>query len=273
MNKITTKRYLNKKNKLRVKAVPHKISTLEINPFTDEYVKQEVKFYGLTDYNENGILIKSINVLGRCDDFLNVNFRIGNLVCPQFFIDNKLWMSLTPMEIQSHYLPIQNAKGNIAIGGLGMGYCLLRVMEKDVVKSIDVYEIEKRAVDFFIKNFHKRKGFDKITFIIGDARKEMKDKKYEFVYMDIYPAILPNDVILDKKLFLKNNAIKEYHFWCQEKVFKAGYEAGDVGLLELPSEVLHLFKMWSQTDNAKLRDHDLDPDFVNECLMTFNFDF
>ena len=43
--------------------------------------------------------------------------------------------------------------------------------------------------------------------------------------------------------------------------------------MELPSEVLNLFKMWSQTDNAKLRDHDLDSDFISECLMTFNFDF
>lgn len=240
------------------------------NPFSDAFVKKEIQFYGLSEYDKDGIKIETTRILGRCDDYLNVNFRDGSLHCPRFFIDKLLWMSLTPMEIQSHYIPIGQARGKIGIGGLGMGYFLLKVMEKDAVKSIDVYEIETRATTFFIKNFKNRKGFDKVNFIIGDIHKTMENKKYDFVYMDIYSDMLSDSVISDKILFLKNNKIIDYHFWCQEKVFKQAYEYGLLSLEDLPFDVKLFFMKWSASKGARLRDHEISQEFIEKCLETFN---
>ena len=256
------------KKKLRVKSPPKE---KPYNPFMDNYVLQEIEFYGISEYEKNGIKIHTADVIGRCDDFLNVNFRGDVIPCPQFYIDNCLWMTLTPMEVQSQFLPIRQARGNIAIGGLGMGYYLLKVMEKDTVNAIDVYEIEQRAVDFFTENFHDRKGFDKVTFIVGDLRKKMKKKQYNFAYIDIYATVLPDEVITDKVLLTKNNQIIEYHFWCQEKVMKYAYEQGLLSMSDFSQEILQLFSLWMQTDGAKLRDRDLGMEFTERCLETFGF--
>ncbi len=241
------------------------------NPFMDDYVKQEIKFYGISEYDKNGIKIQTVEVIGRCDGFLNVDFRANPIDCPQFFIDKSLWMSLTPMEIQSQYLPIKQARGKIAVGGLGMGYYLLKVMEKDDVKAIDVYELENRVVDFFTENFHHRKGFKKVNFIVGDIRKKMKKKQYNYAYIDIYPTMLADEVITDKELLTKNNQIHTYHFWCQEKMMKYAYEQGLLTMEDFDNDILHLFSMWMQTDGAKLRDRDLGMDFTERCLETFGF--
>lgn len=241
------------------------------NPFTDFFVEEEIRFYGISNYNKDGVEIKSAKIIGRCNDYLNKNFRSGNLICPRFFINGKLWMSLTPMEIQSHYIPIKSAHGKTAVGGLGMGYYLLKIMEKNSVSSIDVYESEKQVISFFIENFKNRKGFEKINFIHGDARKKLKNKQYDFVYMDIYSSILPDSIISDKNLFLKNNKIKTYHFWCQEKVIKAAYEINLIKLENIPFDVLDFFVLWSKSENANLNDHQLDSTFVKKCFSTFNF--
>jgi len=245
----------------------HKI----LNPFTDEYVLNEIKFYGLSAYDKDGIEVRTVDVVGRCDAYLNVAFRADPIQCPQFLIDNRLWMSLTPMEIQSHYLPIERARGKIAVGGLGMGYYLLRVMEKDLVGGIDVYELEQKAVDFFTENFHDRKGFDKITFIVGDIRKKMKKKQYNFAYIDVYPDILPEEVISDKELLTKNNQIYEYHFWCQEKMLKHAYEQGLLSMTDFSNDLKQLFLFWAEHDGARLRDRDIGMDFTERCLETFGF--
>jgi len=232
------------------------------NPFTDSFVLKEIKFYGISNYNKNSIKIETVPILGRCDDYLNVNFRNGSISCPRFFINNKLWMSLTPMEIQSHYVPIKQAIGNISVGGLGMGYFLLKVMKKNNVKSIDVYELEESVVNFFIENFKHRKGFNKVNFIIGDIRETMKNKIYDFVYMDIYAEMLSDLVISDKKLFLKNNKISNYHF------------AYEYNLLPtIPLSIFQFFIQWSESKGAKLKDNETSKQFVTKCLETFDQSF
>jgi len=246
------------------------MSVQKSNPFSDEYVKKEVEFYNLADYANDVIKIKTTELFGRCDDFLNVRMRLGGLFCPQFFINNRLWMSITPMEIQSQYIPIKQAHGNVAVGGLGMGYYLLRIMAKDNIDSIDIYEIEEKAITFFKKNFRYRKGFDKVNFILGDVRKLMKDKTYDYAYIDVYPDMLPEEVITDKELLTMNNQIDTYHFWCQEKIFMQANEKGLLSLSDIDDDVQDLFKMWSKSKGAKLRDHELDQSFIETCLDLFD---
>ena len=124
-----------------------------INPFIDEDITQEIEFYGLKSYNDDHISVETVELIGRCDDYFNVNFRTGNLKVPIFKIDGSLWMSLTPMEIQSQWIAINTAKGKVGIGGLGMGYALLRIMEKEEVTSVDVWEINPHVIKFFKSNF------------------------------------------------------------------------------------------------------------------------
>ena len=228
-----------------------KKKTKELNPFSVEYAKQELEFYGLKEYKSDGVEINTVNLLGRCDDYLNVNFRTGEIDAPRMLINNRLWMSITFMEIQSHWIPIRKAKGKIATAGLGMGYFVLRAIEKPEVKSIDVYEIEQKVVDYFKKNFSNRKGFEKIKFIVGDARKKMKKKTYDFVFVDIYQTLLEDELITDAKLFRKNNKIKEYYPWGYCLVVLHLLERGLTEPFDLDMNAF--FRFWMQTKGYQLR--------------------
>lgn len=53
----------------------------------------------------------------------------------------KIWMSLTPMEVMSQMPGVEKAFGNVLIGGLGMGWLTRRVLEKPEVKN--VYQVEQ----------------------------------------------------------------------------------------------------------------------------------
>lgn len=238
----------------------------ELNPFSVDYAKQEIEFYGLKEYNSDKIQISSVSLMGRCDDYLNVNMRLGEIESPRLYIDKKLWMSITFMEIQSHWVPIRKAKGKIATIGLGMGYFTLRSIEKSEVKSIDVYEIEPKVVEYFKKNFSDRKGFDKINFIVGDARKKMKKKEYDFVFSDIYPSLLPDEIITDAKLFRKNNKIKTYYPWGFCLVVLHYFERGLGEPFDL--DISDLFRYWTKTKGYDLRrvgDY-VDDDYLEDVI-------
>jgi len=92
-----------------------------MNPFSEEYTKREIKEYGLKTYSKNGIEVETRALEGRCDEYLNKAFFTGCINAPIMSIDGEIWMSLTPMEIQSHFVAIKRARGVVGTGGLGMG--------------------------------------------------------------------------------------------------------------------------------------------------------
>ena len=55
-------------------------------------------------------------------------------------VSNQTWMSLTPMEMLTQRKSINLAKGNVVIGGLGMGWQLQKVCAKKSVKKVVVIE-------------------------------------------------------------------------------------------------------------------------------------
>lgn len=200
----------------------------ERNPFTDEFMAEEVAFYDMPEYDQDGIKLVKEVIKGRCDDYLNKAFRLGDgPATPMLFIDGKLWMSLSYSEAQSHFLPIQFATGTVATAGLGLGYFVLRVMEKPDVKEVWVFELEPRVIEFWRNTFSNRTGFEKVKFVVGDARKTMQGYEFDSVFVDIYQDAMPDEVISDIELFNRENRINKngrlmhmegYHFWCQEKV-------------------------------------------------------
>lgn len=205
-----------------------------MNPFSDTYCRNEIKKLNCPETKENcsncvskvkkGVVIKKVKIEGRCDDFLNVNFRAGDTAiedCPIFVKDGSVWMSLTPMEIQSHYLPIKHGRNSerVATVGLGIGYFTVMVMSSPKVKTLDVYEIDQEVIELFKKNFSRRKGFKKVNFILGDFRETFKEKEYGFCFLDHYLTMLPDELIEDYEALKSNNRIKLLRPWGVEKCF------------------------------------------------------
>lgn len=118
-------------------------------------------------------------------------------------------MALTPLEIGSTYEVIRRAKGKVGIVGLGLGYYLQEILEKDKVKEIVVYEINNAVIEIYYKNF----GYHPKLKIVNTNAFDIKDKKFDFFYVDIYNYKLSEKVVEDYIIFNKNLYIGEYVFW------------------------------------------------------------
>lgn len=224
---------------------------LEDSPFRDEYLAEEVGFYALPEgYKHNGVEVQIKQIEGvRCDDYLNKNFRTQSAPFPILIVDGRIWMSLSFMELQSSFMPVTLMGGNVATGGLGLGYFTLKAMANSAVDHLDVYEQDPRVIKFFTETFRYREGFDKVTLIEGDARRLLQGKEYDFAFIDIYPSLLGAEIIDDILLFGQGNQIECLFFWGVEKAVLDAVTAEIIGMDEIPYMFRMYYALWMRTNN------------------------
>lgn len=95
-------------------------------------------------------------------------------------------MSDTPMELDTNREFVENAKGRILIGGLGLGLILLTVMKKPEVKEIVVVEKYQEVIDLVGKNLPLNK---KVKLLLGDIMEYPIEKGFDTIYFDIWNNI------------------------------------------------------------------------------------
>ena len=85
---------------------------------------------------------------------------------------DNVWMSLTPMELQSQSHHAWFAHGNVVVMGLGMGAILFNLLKNPKVGSITVVEREQAVVDLLRQSapwFDASVATGKIIVCMGDA--------------------------------------------------------------------------------------------------------
>jgi len=107
--------------------------------------------------------------------------------------NHRVWMSITPNEINTHAIPIKNAHGHVVTFGLGMGYFVFNVIQKEEVKSITVIENDPQIIDFFKQLIMPQlKEKAKINIVCADAYSYIKEThKFDYAYVDLWHN--PND--------------------------------------------------------------------------------
>ena len=100
---------------------------------------------------------------------------------------NDVWMSITPNEILTMGPAIKEAKGNVLIYGLGLGYFPFMALNKKEVTSITIIEKEKEIISLFKENilpfFNQNKP---IKIIEADALTYKVNEQYDFVFIDLW---------------------------------------------------------------------------------------
>ena len=118
--------------------------------------------------------------------------------------NNRLWMSITPNEINTMKQPINKAKGNVLTFGLGLGYFAYMCSLKDDVKSVTIVEKDDRVIKLFKEYILPYfVSIEKINIIKEDAYaylSKMNDDMYDYVFVDIY-----HDAGDGKEVYLKMN--------------------------------------------------------------------
>lgn len=222
--------------------------TWTVNPFTEEHCKDQCDRFGLfwqsdqEEYESGNVKLKWVTPHGRLDDYLNVNMRFMEFPIPIMTIDGAIWMSLTPMEIQSAHCAIAMSKGIVATSGLGLGYFAMEAARKPEVTKIYVFEQNEDVIRIFRNRMKYDPDVWKIHIIKGDVREKMKGFVFDFVFMDPYQAMLPDELITDADMFRKENDIAIYWPWGMELITYLSLELGNVDVSQLYEEEKDLFR-------------------------------
>lgn len=200
-----------------------------------------------TKSNKDNITINTIelkyldDVTGRVDGYFYKDFTTLNNF-PMLLENNNIWMSITPMEIDSHWMPIELAYGRVGVAGLGLGYFIQNILEKSEVVEVIVYEINPTIIDLYKQNFGEH---EKLTIINKDIM-DLKDEYFDFFYNDIYRTVFCDDAIDHMKMLLRVNHINTYFFWGMEGYLEAAIKQGQQNAFAIHSNILDKFIIFYQ---------------------------
>ena len=113
-------------------------------------------------------------------------------------------MSDTPMELETNRTFVQEARGTVLVGGLGLGIVLLAIQSKKEVKRIVVVERERELIEYVGKLLPLNK---KVEILHGDINTYETVRKFDTIYFDIWNTICGDNWDEMKKLhrrFRKN---------------------------------------------------------------------
>lgn len=134
---------------------------------------------------------------------------------------DQIWMSVIPHEINTMIMPIENANGKVLILGLGLGYYLFNILEKNDVISVDIVEKDPRIVELFNKFLlSKMPHLEKIKIIIGDGIEYLKNcPHYDYVFTDIYHNVGDGEMLYlkvkDKEVLHPNT---KFDYWIETSI-------------------------------------------------------
>lgn len=106
--------------------------------------------------------------------------------------DGREWMTLLPNEINSQKAYVDEANGRVLTYGLGLGYYVFKVAEKDSVLSVTAVDKDEEVIKLFTERilpFFPQKIKDKIKLVKADAfeyAEGLADGAYDYIYADIW---------------------------------------------------------------------------------------
>ena len=194
-----------------------------MNPFDDAYTLQEIDFYDLEEMTQGHGIVLNDRVMvtkrnpkhHRFVEYLNYSPRDGSLGVPTLMKNQlgkwRVWMSLTWLETQSHFVPVQRATGRVLVGGLGLGYYALRAAAKDDVDEVVVYETDRETTEMFRRLHQDRAELEKIEIVEADFT-AIEGEQADFVYNDIYPSHCMDEMLSDARKMIRRNDFGGYHW-------------------------------------------------------------
>jgi len=98
-----------------------------------------------------------------------------------------IWMTDSPEEQASAHSALTKCKGRVLVGGLGLGYFVKKLQEKNNVKSVVVIEISNDVIRLVWNHLKLDKRF---SILRTDIKKFLKgyksNRKFDWVYLDIW---------------------------------------------------------------------------------------
>ncbi|MDB5679685.1 hypothetical protein [Sphingomonas bacterium] len=134
--------------------------------------------------------------------------------------DDDIWMSLTPLEIESEQIGVEAAYGHVAILGLGMGWAAAACALKPEVTRVTVIERDPDVIALHaeLDLFGRLPGDAgaKVRIVEADALAWVADAPVDVMIADIWLPLVSDGRIDEIRQMQANIAATKVYFWGQE---------------------------------------------------------
>lgn len=206
-----------------------KISKSRAKPYLNNNFTKNIKIrdvnkysYKLTNETINAyepIIYKDIKVEGEFyREIPELTYLDEAYTYPSIKYKNTTWMSLIPHEINTMQESIDEAKGDVLVYGLGLGYYSYMVSNKKEVSHVTIVEIDNRIIELFKENILPQfPNKDKITILEADAFKFTNNNTthYDYAFFDLYHDADDGLELYTKMKKLENKFIDKYSYWIE----------------------------------------------------------
>ena len=152
-----------------------------------------------------------------------IGFFDREFVFPAVKENGRIWMTVTPNEINTMKEPISKANGKVLTLGLGLGYFAFSCAVKNDVKSVTVIEKNQDVIDLFTTFILPQlRCKEKIKIIKSDAFDFMSNPTqtdYDFVFCDLWHDVSDGAPMLKKlKNYQANFNKATFYYWIENSI-------------------------------------------------------
>lgn len=160
--------------------------------------------------------------------------------CVSVLIRNgNVWMSITPMELESQEIGIEAAQGHVVIFGLGMGWAAAATALRDAVSKVTVVEFDPEVIalhqelDIFSQLPPDARA--KLSIEQGDAYAWTPREPVNLLMPDIWLPLVSDGRVEEVRQMQRNVGAASVYFWGQEMeiarhAIAAGRAIDDAGI-------------------------------------------
>jgi hypothetical protein len=153
-----------------------------------------------------------------------IGFFEKEFMFPAILEKNRIWMTITPNEIETMKEAVDRAFGNVLAFGLGLGYYAYMVSEREDVDSVTIVDINDDVIHLFQKYILPQfKHAHKIKIIKADAfeyaQTHITPGNYDFVFTDLWHDVSDGiDMYLKMKKFESFSPNTVFKYWIEKSI-------------------------------------------------------
>ena len=146
----------------------------------------------------------------------------GLQACPENYLlmrGERVWMSLSPVEIESLAPHVAHMRGHVVIAGLGMGLALYNALLRPAVRQITVLECDSEVITLFAAITDAWPESSRFAIQRADAREWRSPVPVDFLYADIWDEVGAPEAAADTRIMCRNLRPKSAGYWGMEADF------------------------------------------------------
>ncbi len=143
---------------------------------------------------------------------------------PAVLEKGRIWMTITPNEIETMRGAVDQAFGHVVTFGLGLGYYAYMVSEKDDVESVTIVDMNADVINLFTQYILPQFSHaDKIKVIKADAfeyaDQHLTPGKYDVVFTDLWHDVSDGMAMyLRMKQYEQQSPDTLFTYWIEQSI-------------------------------------------------------